>query len=262
MLETNKIYQGDVLEVLKTFPDESINCIITSPPYNIGIDYGVYKDNLKWVDYYSWCEKWLKECYRVLKSDGRICINHYLSLGNARERTAPLMEINSISLRIGFKHHSVAVWQDITLAKRTAWGSWLSASAPYINSPFEGILILYKKDWKRRGLGKSTIKKDDFIKLTRGIWEIPTERRQLTKANFPVTLPEKCINLLTFEKDVVLDCFMGSGSTAIACLKTNRSFIGIELSEEYCKIANERLSQLNSEEAVSIPPNPKGIGYP
>jgi site-specific DNA-methyltransferase (adenine-specific) len=145
----------------------------------------------------------LKELFRVLKYDGRLCINHYLSLGNAKERTAPLMEINSIATKIGFKHHSVAVWQDITLAKRTAWGSWLSASAPYINSPFEGILIMYKSEWKKRVKGKDTIKREDFIKLTRGIWEIPTERKQLTKANFPILLPEKCINLLTFEGDLV-----------------------------------------------------------
>ena len=194
-----------------------------------------------------------KELFRVLKSDGRICINHYLSFGTAKERTTPLMEINSIALKIGFKHHSVAVWQDITLAKRTAWGSWLSASAPYINSPFEGILIMYKSNWKRIVRGKDTIKKEDFIKLTRGIWDIPTERKQLTKANFPVILPEKCINLLTFEKDIVLDCFMGSGSTAVACVNTKRQFVGIEISEEYCKIANERIqkelsqSKLNSE---------------
>jgi site-specific DNA-methyltransferase (adenine-specific) len=242
-METNKIYQGDVLEVLKTFPDESINLVVTSPPYNIGIDYGKYKDNLEWEDYYSWCENWLKELFRVLKSDGRICINHYLSLGNAKKRTAPLMEINSIAMKIGFKHHSVAVWQDITLAKRTAWGSWLSASAPYINSPFEGILILYKETWKRTNKGKDTIKKESFIKLTRGIWEIPTERKQLTKANFPIVLPEKCIELLTFEKDVVLDCFIGSGTTAIACIRTKRNFIGIELSPEYCKVSNERIEK-------------------
>jgi len=256
MLETNKIYQGDCLEVLRTFPDESINFIVTSPPYNIKIDYGIYKDNLEWKDYYLWCEKWLKELFRVLKSDGRICINHYLSLGNAKERTAPLMEINSIALKIGFKHHSVAVWQDITLAKRTAWGSWLSASAPYINSPFEGILIMYKSNWKRRERGKDTIKKEDFIKLTRGIWKIPTERKQLTKANFPIILPEKCINLLTFERDIVLDCFMGSGTTAIACLKTNRRFVGIELSKEYCKIAEERIQKEVSQTKLNeVKPN-------
>jgi len=242
-MELNKIYQGDVIEVLKTFPDESINFVVISPPYNIGIDYDIYKDNLSWKDYYSWCENWLKELFRVLKSDGRICINHYLSFGTAKERTTPLMEINSIALKIGFKHHSVAVWQDITLVKRTAWGSYMSASAPYINSPFEGILILYKETWKRTNRGKDTIKKEDFIKLTRGIWEIPTERKQLTKANFPVILPEKCINLLTFENDIVLDCFIGSGTTAVACIKTNRNFIGIELSPEYCQIANKRINE-------------------
>ena len=244
MIELDRIYNMDCIEGMKQIPDDSIDLIVTSPPYNIGIDYDVYDDKKPWDEYYAWCEEWLKECYRVLKKDGgRICIDHYISLGTSKCRTSPLSTLYCLMEKIGFKHHSIAVWTDITLAKRTAWGSYLSASAPYINAPFEGILIDYKENWKKADKGTSSIDKDNFIKLTRGVWNIKTETRGLTKANFSVDLPTKAINLLTYEGDVVLDPFMGSGTTAVAAKLTNRHYIGFEVSSDYCKIAEERVEK-------------------
>ena len=245
MIESDKIYNMDCIEGMKLMQENTVDLIVTSPPYNIGIDYDVYDDNKTWEEYYEWCEEWLRECYRVLKKDGgRICIDHYLSLGTSKHRTSPISVIYNIMDKIGFKHHSLAVWTDITLAKRTAWGSYLKASAPYINAPFEGILIDYKENWKKPNNGVSTIDKDNFIKLTRGRWEIKTETKGLTKANFSLDLPTKAINLLTYEGDLVLDPFMGSGTTALAAISTNRHFIGFEVSEEYCKVANNRINNV------------------
>ena len=244
-LEIDKIYNVDCIKGMQMLPEDSVDLIVTSPPYNIGIDYDVYEDDKSWDEYYSWCEKWLRECYRVLKKDGgRICLDHYLSLGTSKYRTSPISTLYTIMEKIGFKHHSIAVWTDITLAKRTAWGSYLKASAPYINSPFEGILIDYKENWKKLEKGISTIEKDDFVKLTRGVWDIKTETRGLTKANFSIDLPTKAINLLSYEGDVILDPFMGSGTTAVASIKLNRHYIGFEISEEYCKIADNRVKQV------------------
>lgn len=246
MMELDKIYNMDCITGMQMLPDNSVDLIVTSPPYNIGIDYDVYDDDKSWDEYYSWCEKWLRECYRVLKKDGgRICLDHYLSLGTSKYRTSPISTLYAIMEKIGFKHHSIAVWTDITLAKRTAWGSYLKASAPYINSPFEGILINYKENWKKAEKGISTIEKDDFVKLTRGVWDIKTETRGLTKANFSVDLPTKAINLLSYDGDVILDPFIGSGTTAVAAKKLNRHYIGFEISENYCKIAENRLNNLN-----------------
>jgi len=245
MIETDKIYNIDCIDGMKMMDEDSVDLIVTSPPYNIGIDYDEYDDNKSWDEYYEWCNAWLKECYRVLKKDGgRICIDHYLSLGNAKFRTSPISVLYNIMEKIGFKHHSIAVWTDITLAKRTAWGSYMKASAPYINAPFEGILIDYKENWKKPLNGTSTINKDDFVKLTRGIWDIKTETKGLTKANFSLDLPTKAINLLTYEGDLVLDPFMGSGTTALAAKRLNRKFIGFEISKEYCKIANDRINEI------------------
>jgi len=263
----DKVICGDCLEVMKDIPDESINLIVTSPPYNIGINYDNWNDRMRWIDYWNFTKKRLSQCYRILKKDGRICINHYFSLGSGKRgfeigrkkgneqgndarngiRVAPLFEIHKICMELGFKHHSVAIWEDITLSRKTAWGSWLSASSPYINSPYEGILIMFKKLWKREEKGITEISKKEFIDLTRGIWKIGTETRQLTKACFPISLPEKCISLLSYIGDLVLDPFLGSGTTAVACKKLNRHFIGIEISEEYCKIARKRLEKINND---------------
>ena len=241
MQKTNIIHNEDCLKTLKSMEDNSVDLILTSPPYNIGIDYDTYDDKKDWKEYYKWCGEWLEQCYRVLKSDGRIAIDHYLSLGTAEYRTAPIAKLYNIMDDIGFKHHSIAVWTDITLAKRTAWGSWLSASSPYINSPYEGVLIDYKDKWKKENKGESTIKKEDFIKLTRGVWDIKTETRGLTKANFSIDFASKIINLLSYKDDVVYDPFMGSGTTAIACIRSGRKYIGSEISPNYWEIANDRI---------------------
>lgn len=136
----------------------------------------------------------------------------------------------------------MAVWTDITLAKRTAWGSWLSASSPYINSPFEGVLILYKDKWKKDRKGVSDIDKEEFIKLTRGIWNIKTETRGLTKANFSVDFASKCVKLLSYQEDLVYDPFMGSGTIGVVCKNNNRNYIGSEISSNYCNIAYNRIN--------------------
>ncbi len=241
----NSIQCGNCLNVLPTIPDNSIDLIVTSPPYNVEMKYDLYNDSVPWPQYYSWCGEWLKECYRVLKPDGRLALNHYLSLGNAKTgRTAPLMEINHIASEIGFQHHTVAVWTDRTLSRRTAWGSFMSASSPYLQSPFEGILILFKDRWKKDKKGISDCPKEDFIKLTGGIWDMRPETRGVTPANFSVDLPLKCIRLLSYIDSIVLDPFMGGGTTAVACIRSGRKYIGIELSPDYCDIARKRCDEI------------------
>ena len=243
-MQLNTIYCGDCLSILPNIPDNYIDLIVTSPPYNIGIEYDGYSDKKPWKLYYEWCSKWLKECYRILKPDGRMSLNHYLSIGNSKCRSAPLLTLNDIALSIGFKHHSCAIWTDRTLSKRTAWGSWMSASSPYINSPFEGVLILFKERWKKDKKGISDISKKDFIDLTRGIWNIKTETKGLTPANFSIDFAEKNIKLLSYVNDIILDPFSGSGTVAITSIKTKRRFIGIEQSEKYCKIAQMGINGL------------------
>lgn len=242
MLELNQIYNMDCVEGLKKIDDNSIDLIVTSPPYNVGIDYDTWQDNMPWKDYLVWCKEWLTECYRVLKPDGRICINHYIAFASPFEEDCqfPLMDFRTIQQEIGFKVHKLAVWPDRSMKKLTAWGSWLSASAPNIQTPYEGILISYKNQWKKIDKGESTISRDLFIEGVSGIWNLGTTKG-LTKANFPERLPEMCIELLTYKGDTVLDPFMGSGTTAKVAQNTDRNFIGFEISPNYFEIANDRL---------------------
>jgi len=237
----NTVVEGDCVEVLRKIPDNSIDLVVTSPPYNCGIKYDRHYDKMVWEDYYDWCTLWLGEIYRVLKDDGRFCLNHYLSLGDSLARHTPLMTLNTLALNLGFKHQGIAIWTDITLTKRTAWGSWLSASSPYINSPYEGILILYKNDWKKYSKGESTINKEDFMMACSGVWKIHPANIPDFPAPFPVRLPKLCIELLTYVGDIILDPFMGSGTTGVAAVKSKRNYIGIELSPDYCKLARDNI---------------------
>ena len=245
MLEINNIYNMDCVEGLKQVADNSVDLIVTSPPYNLGIAYDSWDDNMPWDKYLEWCETWLKECYRVLKDDGRICINHYFCNNPINEQGKyesrfPLFDLKVIMEKIGYGCHRVAVWDDLTMKKQTAWGSWLSASAPHINCPYEGILIAYKKQWNKINKGVSTIRKNDFMEGCSGVWHIGTTP-SYTMANFPERLPQLCIDLLSYKDDVILDPFSGSGTTCYVAKCMDRKFIGFEISEAYWKESISRL---------------------
>lgn len=238
----NVIYNCDIMDGFKKVDDSSVDLIVTSPPYNVGIEYDSWNDTMPEAEYYEWCNKWLSECYRVLKSDGRICINHVISSG-CGDRHSPLMRLYAMCESIGFKNHGIAIWEETQMSSRTAWGSWMSASSPYINMPYEGIIIMYKDSWKKLNKGVSTMGKKEFMDSCTGIWKIRPETKPTTKVNFPVELPLRCINMFSYKDDVVLDPFMGGGTTAVACVKSDRKYIGFEISEEYYKSAINRVAE-------------------
>ena len=243
MLKSNQLYQGDCLELLSQIDSDSVDLIVTSPPYNCGIEYDVYNDSIDWNDYMAWVVRWLVECYRVLKPDGRMCLNVLcdMTTEGGSKRVSPFAEYYSIVRDIGFGVAGFPVWADRHRTRNTAWGSWLSPVAPYIYMPYEMIMILYKDSWRKLSKGVSTIEQDDFIKGCSGVWDISPESQQRTKANFPVALPKLCIELLSFEGDLVLDPFGGSGTTAVACVQTKRRYILMELSERYHQVAVGRV---------------------
>jgi hypothetical protein len=183
-----------------------------------------------------------KDATKIKRYSVHKSINHYIAFASPFEEDCqfPLMDFRTIQQEIGFKVHKLAIWPDRSMKKLTAWGSWLSASAPNIQTPYEGILISYKNQWKKIDKGESTIGRDLFIEGVSGIWNLGTTKG-LTKANFPERLPEMCIELLTYKGDTVLDPFMGSGTTAKVAQNTDRNFIGFEISPNYFEIANDRL---------------------
>ena len=250
MLKVNNIYNMDCVEGLKQIDDNTVDLIVTSPPYNVGVNYDVYKDNLPYEDYLEWCKKWLSECFRVLKDDGRICINHYICImhcdfdndGNPIEGRCrfPLFDFKSIMESVGFNVDKIAIWDDPTCSKFTAWGSWMSASAPNIMTPYEGILIGYKKSWKKLTSGISTIDKETFMEGVSGVWHLGTTTGY-TEACFPEKLPRMCIELLTYKDDLVLDPFSGSGTTCYVAKGLGRNYLGFEISKNYYMQSISRL---------------------
>jgi site-specific DNA-methyltransferase (adenine-specific) len=242
-----RIYCDDFLRTDVIEPN-SIDLIVTSPPYNVDINYEGYKDNIPYIKYLEFTEKWLTKAYELLKPDGRMCLNIPLDKSKGRYEEgfqSVYVDIVSIAKRIGWKYFSTIIWNEQNISRRTAWGSWLSASAPYVIAPVEVIVILYKKHWRKVRKGKSDITRDEFIEWTNGVWNFPGENREQIghPSPFPIELPKRCIKLFSFVGDVVLDPFLGSGSTLIACLMTNRTGIGIEISQKYCELAVKRLIQ-------------------
>lgn len=238
------IVHGDVL---KNLPKKgSMDLIVTSPPYNCGIPYDEHDDNMVWGDYLGWCWWWLKGCYDALKSDGRIALNVLVEMGiqENRIRVSPMAEFYNLLKDVGFKIMGMPMWTDNHRGKNTAWGSWRSASCPYIYNPYEVVILGYKERKKRDDKGLDTISSKDFMRGCMGVWDFPTDKERLTPATFPVELPKLCIELLSFRGDWVLDPFMGSGTTGVAAVLTGRNFYGIELSKNYVEIAEKRIIEI------------------
>jgi len=238
------IYKDDFLKIT-AIPESSIDLIVTSPPYNIDIHYNTHRDNLSYEDYLEFTKKWIAKCYKLAKDDGRFCLNIPLDKNKGGQQSVGA-DITKIAKDIGWKYHSTIIWNEGNISRRTAWGSFMSASAPYIIAPVEIIVILYKKNWKKTsGSKKSDITKAEFMQWTSGVWNFSGESKKRVghPAPFPIELPRRCIKLFTFIGDTVLDPFLGSGTTLIASYLNNRKGVGVDIDKEYCDLAVRRLQQ-------------------
>ncbi len=225
-------------------PDNSVHLMVTSPPYNVGKE---YDQDLSLPDYRTLLSTVLAEVYRVLVPGGRACVN-LANLG--RKPYVPLhAHVIEDALEIGFLMRGEIIWdKGASSSASTAWGSWQSASNPTLRDTHEYILIFCKQSFQRKPPGprNSTITRDEFLELTKSVWTFPAEaaRRVGHPAPFPVDLPYRLIQLYTFEGEVVLDPFLGSGTTCLAALKTNRNYIGYEINESYVRLAEKRIREL------------------
>lgn len=236
------IYNADILKT-KNIKENFVDLIITSPPYNVDIKYNSHDDTMSYDDYLSFTKEWIIRCYKCLKDDGRFCLNIPLDKNKGGQQSV-YADITTIAKQVGFKYHSTIIWNEQNISRRTAWGSWLSASAPYVIAPVEVIVVLYKREWKKTsGSRKSDITKKEFIEWTNGVWNFSGESKKRVghPTPFPVELPRRCIKLFSFVGDTILDPFLGSGSTLLACLQTERGGIGVDIDKKYCELAKKRL---------------------
>ncbi len=229
-------------ESMDEVPDNSVHLMITSPPYNVGKE---YDDDLTLDEYLELLTSVFRESYNKLVTGGRACIN-IANIG--RKPYIPLHAmVIEIMLDLGFLMRGEIIWDKSTSAGGScAWGSWMSASNPVLRDYHEYILVFSKESYSKNKSQekRDTITHDDFIQWTQSIWTFPAVNAKKIghPAPFPIELPHRLINLYSYENDVVLDPFCGSGTTAIAAIQNNRNYIGYDIKEEYIDLAKKRIA--------------------
>ena len=227
------LHNGDCLDVIKTMDDESIDLILTSPPYNLGnfkkgsfydgkgkgeqLEYDTHDDHMSECDYRQWQRNVLIECYRTLKPTGAIFYNHKPRITNG------LVDDRKNLIPFGIRQE--IVWDRCCM---------VNFSGGFYAPNTERIYIIAKPEWKPQkeylGYGE--------------VWRIPPETDNPHPAPFPKQLAKRVILSASKEGDTVLDPFAGSGTTMLMAEENNRNSIGIEISEEYCKMIRKKLSEL------------------
>lgn len=244
--EINKIYCGDCIQVMKRMPDEFVDLIVTSPPYNFGLDeYDTHTDVKNWEEYFQNLRDVFIECCRVLKYGGRICVNVQPLFSDY----VPTHHIISQMLRnLGLLFKAEIIWEKHNWnCKYTAWGSWKSPSMPYLKYTWEFIEVFCKGDYKKFGRGEDIdISGEEFKEWVYARWDIAPESKMKEfghPAMFPEEIPHRLIKLFSYVGDVVLDPFNGAGTTTLVACELKRKYIGIDISEKYCQKARERITE-------------------
>lgn len=259
-LPLNQIICGDAREILGSFPSQSIDLIITSPPYFVGKEYEV--QYVSFEDYLSYLSPVWVECKRLLKKAGFLCINiddaHISFKRSSRNETENLgthAYLITELKRLGFVYRDSIIWEKVRANNPSGGSTFMLGSFPYppnipILAQYEFILI-FKNHRTNLALDRSTIEKarskihfDEFKSWAYGMWHFPGEHNSEHPTPFPEELPKRLIRLFTFHGDVVLDPFAGSGTTCVVARKLCRNYIGIDINPAYVEMAKKRLSQI------------------
>lgn len=263
-MKFNTIIEGDSLQVLKELQANSIDIIITSPPYNAAHNYDNYDDNKDFNNYLKNMKAIFCETYRVLRKGGRICVNVPFAIKNKKTKKVTFIahHIASILNEIGYIDFEWITWHkgknmNHFQGNNTAWGSWKSPSCPSFRPLGEAVLVFYKEEKRHVGSSnKIDITGEEFKDWTKNTWyfnELDNNvyenlicvsndaKKKEHPAPFPTELVERLLKLYSYQDEIVLDPFNGIGTTTLAAEQTNRKFIGIDLSKKYCDIACSRL---------------------
>lgn len=235
----NKFLEGDSLEIMKQIPDGAIDLVVTSPPYNLHNStsgggwpapkdktkvsmhdaYDNYKDNIPHVEYVKWQREVLAECMRLIPEDGGIFYNH-------KWRVQDGLLQGRQDIVEGFPVRQIIIW------KRSGGFNY---SVKFFLPMYEVIYLIAKPEFK---LNREAVGRGD-------VWQISQEYNTPHPAPFPVQLADTIIS--STKAQLILDPFMGSGTSAVAAKINNRDFIGIDLSPKYCEMSRGRIHEMQGQ---------------
>ena len=244
----NKIICLDSEAVLKKLPDNCIDLVITSPPYNFGLGYDTTEDGIDWERYFAKLFVIFDECIRVLKFGGRIIVN-----------IQPLFSDYIPSHHIISNHFMKRkmIWKGEILwekhnynCKYCAWGSWKSPSGPYLKYTWEFLEVFAKGSLIKQGNNEDIdISGEEFKKWVVAKWSISPEKNMKAydhPAMFPEELVERALKLFSYKHDIILDPFNGVGTSCVVAARLNRQYVGLDTSEKYCNVARKRLKEVQT----------------
>lgn len=253
-MTADRIIHGDALQTLASLDAGTAHLVVTSPPYNLGIDYKTHSDNLSDEDYLEWMGRVWGECNRVLCGGGRLCIN----IGENKRQNITQPTFSAFiqqCLGLGMLYRGMIIWNKNSAAKHCAWGSWKSPSNPHLVPRHEYIIVFSKGEYRLRGrAADADISADEFMEYTRTVWEFGTESRKRVghPAPFPINLPARLIRFYTFRGQTVVDPFAGSGTVGVACRMLGRRYILIDNCAEFCELAKSRVENYAQERPLPL----------
>lgn len=278
----DRILCGDAREILAALPAESIHLTITSPPYNVGLEYDSHHDRMPYPDYLRWLSAFWREIHRVLVPGGRFALN--VAPTSIKDFRPVHYDMARDLMALGFIMRAEILWYKQTMRRRTAWGSWKSPANPHVIPSWEYVLVFSKGSWSLEGnKADADITAEEFIQFSDAFWPIAPEGRgrqpflkslypprrgrkapeQKTEghpAPFPEGLIYRLIKFYSYRNNVVLDPFGGTGTVAAVAARTKRHFVHLDLSEKYCALAAERVrrdsAQQHFDELLVPPPKP------
>jgi len=235
----DQIWCADARTITDRVAENSVGLVFTSPPYHVGKDYDT---DQSFDDYLAMLFDVLAECYVVLEPGGKCVIN---VAGLGRKPYVPLQFfIYQIAAELGFLARGEIIWvKGRGSSGSCAWGTFKSAKNPVIRDLHEYLLVFSKGRWGRVRDGESDIAADVFMENTLSVWEVRPEsaKRVGHPAPFPEELAERVILLFSYVDDLVLDPFLGSGTTAIAAERHGRHWVGFESNMRYALLADQRI---------------------
>lgn len=244
---SNKIINGNSLEILKKLPDNCVDLVFTSPPYNFDMGYDQHQDNMDWDEYFTTLKNVFEECIRVTKFGGRIAINIQPFFS---EYIPSHHILTNFFLEKGLIWKTEILWEkNHRNCANTTWGSWKSPSSPYFKYTWEFIEVFCKGDLKHPGNSENIdITGNEFKTWVDAKWSVAPEKNMKDyghPAMFPPELAYRVLKLFSYQNDFILDPFNGAGTTTLVAKRTGRRYLGIDISQEYCKIAENRLENEN-----------------